>query len=275
MKINPVFIAFFSISISCKASDGVMNCVRSSAGECIIYDIGADELKLCDEGKVRLYATFGNRYLLKELSHSKLEVILPVRNFVMAAGSEWFGYDLHNRLRLRYNVAKRLSAHCELGAGLLYTSIHNEGMQGRNATLSERLFFLLQTERTDIYLEGEELFDIGWKDLQGKRVTAPLDITAGSRIHFSEAVSCAIEGTWDEEAKYGGRFGVSYTTGKFQLRCGAAGPPITPTFGCGFVGERFRLDATAQWDRNIGYSLTCGVGIRLGEKEKNPTRDKQ
>lgn len=268
MKISPVFIAFFSISITCKASDGIMNCVRSATGECVVYDIGAGDLELGDANEARFYATFGNRYLLKELSHGKAEAILPVNSFVMGAGIEWFGYTLYNRLRFRYNVAKRLGAHSSLGVGLLYTSHHHEGMHGREGTLSENLFLLVQGERADLYLQGEELFDIGRSDLCGARLKAPPSISAGSRFRFSEAASCAVEGVWEKRTGWFGRFGMCHTSGKFQLRCGILGPPIVPTFGCGFVGERLRLDAAANWNRNIGYSLTCGVGFRLRERDE-------
>ena len=86
-------------------------------------------------------------------------------------------------------------------------------------------------------------------------------------FHFSESVSCALESYWEGERNLFGRFGTRYDIGKFQLRCGAMGPPITPTFGCGFLGKNFRLDLSARWIRNLGYALDCGIGYTFNKKE--------
>ncbi len=271
MKVIPVFIAFFSISTIRGSAETTFDCVRSSAGECLAYDIGVEDLHLSDTRQSRLYATFGNHYLTPELCHSRLEATLPTHTLSMAYGVDWFGYALYNRLHIHFAMAKRLSEHCALGAGLHLSSLYYEGVEQRNFSLSENLFFLYQGRRTDLYVRGDDLFATGWKGILGERMKPPAQVTAGTKFHFSENVSCATETVWREGNDWLGRFGFLYDIGKFQLRCGALGPPITPTFGCGFVGKRFRLDASARWVRNIGYAIDCGIGYLFHENDGHDT----
>ena len=267
MKIVPVFIAFFSISFVQGHAETMHNCVRSSAGECLAYDIGAEDPHLCDAQACRLYATFGNHYLAHELRHSKLEAILPARSLVFATSTDWFGYALYNRLRAHCVLAKRLGGHCSLGVGFRLASLHYEGKESRLISLAEDLTFLFQGRTTDLYAKGENLFDTGWRGTSGERFKEPVRTTLGVQFHFSESVSCSLESYWEGERDLFGRFGTSYDIGKFQLRCGAMGPPISPTFGCGFLEKNFRLDLSARWIRNLGYALDCGIGYTFNKKK--------
>ncbi|MBO7606059.1 MAG: hypothetical protein J6T28_00370 [Paludibacteraceae bacterium] len=267
MKIIPVFIAFFSISVFNGSAEANHNCVRASAGECLAYDVGSEDLRLCDAQTCRLYATLGNHYLASELSHSKLEAIIPARSLVLATDMEWFGYALYNRLRTHFALSKRLGEHCALGVGFRLASLHYEGNERRRLSLAEDVTFLFQGRTTDLYAKGENLFDTGWRGILGERFKEPMHTTLGVLFHFSESVSCALESYWEGERNLFGRFGTRYDIGKFQLRCGAMGPPITPTFGCGFLGKNFRLDLSARWIRNLGYALDCGIGYTFNKKE--------
>ena len=267
MKIIPVFIALFSISIAQSYAEPTQNCVRTSSGECLAYDIGSEGLYLCDTKEGRLYATFGNHFLVQELSHCKLEAVIPSRTIAFAASMDWFGYVLYNRMRTHCALSKRLSPHYTLGLGFRIASLHYEGKDRRSFSLAEDLTFLFQGKTTDLYARGENLFDTGWHGILGERFKEPVRTTLGIRFHFSESVSCAIESYWEEKRNFFGRFGTHYDIGKFQLRCGAMGPPITPTFGCGFLGKNFRLDLSARWIRNLGYALDCGIGYTFNKKE--------
>jgi len=267
MKVTSVFIAFFSISSFQSLAESIPNCVRSSAGECLAYDVGMEDITLCDANACRLYATLGNHYFAPELCHYQLEVVIPAHTISFAAGMDWFGYSLYNQFRVKYAMAKRLGAHCSLGVGMRLSSLYYEGVEQRNFSLSENLFFLYQGRRTDLYIRGDDLFDTGRKGILGKRMKPPAQVTAGAKFLFSENVSCATETVWRGGNDWLGRFGFLYDIGKFQLRCGALGPPITPTFGCGFIGKRFRLDASARWVRNLGYAIDCGIGYTFNKKE--------
>lgn len=267
MKIIPVFIAFFSISVFNGSAETTPNCVRASAGECLAYDVGTEGPLLCDAKVCRLYATFGNHYLAQELSHCKLEAIIPARSLVFAVDMDWFGYALYNRLRTHCALSKRLSGHCAIGVGFRLASLHYEGNERRSLSLAEDLTFLYQGRRTNLYAKGENLFDTGWRGICGERFKEPMRTTLGVQFLFSESVSCALESYWEEERNLFGRFGTCYDISKFQLRCGAMGPPISPTFGCGFLGRNFRLDLSARWIRNLGYALDCGIGYTFNKKE--------
>lgn len=267
MKLIPVFIAFFSISVFNGSAETIHNCVRASTGECIVYDVGAGNPRLCDAQACRLYATLGNHYLAHELSHSKLEAVIPARTLVFAADMEWFGYALYNRLRTHCALSKRLSGHCAIGVGFRLASLHYEGKENRNLSLAEDITFLFQGKSTDLYAKGENLFDTGWQGICGERLKEPVRTTLGVQFHFSESVSCAIESYWEGDRNLFGRFGTLYDIGKFQLRCGVTGPPIVPSFGCGFLGKNFRLDLSSRWIRNLGYALDCGVGYTFIKKE--------
>lgn len=267
MKVTSVFIAFFSISSFQCLAESIPNCVRSSAGECLAYDVGMEDLSLCDANDCRLYATLGNHYFAPELCHYQLEGVIPAHTISFATGMDWFGYSLYNQFRIKYAMAKRLGNHCSLGVGMHLSSLYYEGVEQRHFFLSENLVFLYQGRRTDLYARGDDLFDTGWKGILGERMRSPAQLTAGAKFHFSENVSCATEIVWREGNDWLGRFGFLYDMGKFQLRCGALGPPITPTFGCGFVGKRFRLDASTRWVRNIGYAIDCGIGYLFHEND--------
>ncbi|MCR5498048.1 MAG: hypothetical protein K6F48_09425 [Paludibacteraceae bacterium] len=267
MKLIPVFIAFFSISVFNGSAETIHNCVRASTGECIVYDVGAGNPRLCDAQACRLYATLGNHYLAHELSHSKLEAVIPARTLVFAADMEWFGYALYNRLRTHCALSKRLSGHCAIGVGFRLASLHYEGKENRNLSLAEDITFLFQGKSTDLYAKGENLFDTGWQGICGERLKEPVRTTLGVQFHFSESVSCAIESYWEGDRNLFGRFGTLYDIGKFQLRCGVTGPPIVPSFGCGFLGKNFRLDLSSRWIRNLGYALDCGIGYTFIKKE--------
>lgn len=267
MKLIPVFIAFFSISVFNGSAETIHNCVRASTGECIVYDVGAGNPRLCDAQACRLYATLGNHYLAHELSHSKLEAVIPALPLVFAADMEWFGYALYNRLRTHCALSKRLSGHCAIGVGFRLASLHYEGKENRNLSLAEDITFLFQGKSTDLYAKGENLFDTGWQGICGERLKEPVRTTLGIQFHFSESVSCAIESYWEGDRNLFGRFGTLYDIGKFQLRCGVTGPPIVPSFGCGFLGKNFRLDLSSRWIRNLGYALDCGVGYTFIKKE--------
>lgn len=267
MKIIPVFIALFSISFVQSHAETMHNCVRSSAGACLAYDIGTENPYLCDAKECRLYATFGNHFFVQELSHCKLEFVIPSHTLAFAAGMDWFGYALYNRLRTHCALAKRLGNHCSLGVGFRLSSLHYEGKESRNLSLAEDVTFLFQGRTTDLYAKGENLFDTGWLGICGERFKEPARTTLGVLFHFSESVSCSLESYWEGERNLFGRFGTLYDIGKFQLRCGAMGPPVTPTFGCGFLGKKFRLDLSARWIRNIGYALDCGIGYTFNKKE--------
>lgn len=260
MRTCPFLIAFFSISLSCHSSDVLQECVRSSAGSCLIYDQGAESVSIAEREDKSLHLTIGNHYLTKELSHYRLETVLPSSFLVFAANMEWFGYELYNNLSLRTAIGKRISGSWSLGINLTLKSIYYEGLLRRETFLICDLFAKYHNESPhEFYTKAENLFGAGLRSATDQFISEGRGFTIGWLTHFSEHVSCAMETRWNTLESWRIHFGAEYDMGKFILRCGASGPPIIPSFGVGFVQKNFSLDFAARWTRNLGYVLDCGI----------------
>lgn len=261
MRSYPFLIAFFSISMSCQASMcALQNCVRSSAGGCLAYDNGAESVHIAEHKENSIRLTVGNHYLSPELSHYRMESIFPTRHFVFATSLEWFGYELYNTLSFSSAIGKRISRDWTLGIDLTLKSLTYEGIPHRETLLICDLFVKYHGESPhEFYGKGENLFGAGIRCVDGQFIENGRAATIGWLIHFSESVSCAIEGCWDKERVWEAHFGTEYVMEHFKIRCGVSGPPIIPSFGVGFERKNLVLDFSARWTNHLGYVLDCGI----------------
>lgn len=260
MRACSFLIAFFSI-LSCHAiPNALQNCVRSSAGSCMAYDNGVESIHLVGSEDKSIRLTFGNHYLAQELNHYRMEGILPTRFFGFATCLEWFGYELYNIFSLRSAFGKQISKDWSVGFNLSLRSLAYEGITHRKALLVCDLFTNYHGESPhEFYGKAENLFGAGIRCGDGEFITDKRAITIGWLTHFSESVSCALECHWGKEKDWEAHFGTEYVMEHLKLRCGASGPPIVPSFGVGLGKEKFTLDFSARWVRNLGYVLDCGI----------------
>lgn len=261
MKKIPFLIAFFSISIHSSASGALENCVSASTAGSIRYDVGSTAVSLADDSLPSLYFSASNHFFVQELSHARADAILPTRFFTIGCGTEYFGYNLYNQLRIRSSFTKIFQRHWSGGFALHLRRLRYEGQSDKNVQLSCDLFVrLLCSSQLEFYCKGENLFlTHASKFVSGEE----RNVTAGSFFKFSDNASCATEVNWRQGEGFLARFGMVYTHAGFSLRCGVSGPPITPAFGCGFKHRFFRIDIAARWIREMGYILDCGIGFQF------------
>ncbi len=254
MKKIPFLIAFFSISNLTTSAEEIAHCVSTATGGCIRFDIGASGIANTGSHESFIYLTAGNHYLSKELNQIRAEALIPLRPFVVGLTTEWFGYSLYHRLSMVATLSKQLNEHWSLGYGIRTYHIDYEGNTRKTAYLTCDLFFRYQRNTWEFYGKGIHLFG-----------PLPRGATIGTLLRFSPSVSCALESSWQQEVGWLVHWGMTYQIDRFTLRCGAVGLPLKPTFGCGFQQKRMRIDVAAQWVRNLGYHLCCGVGFTIKE----------
>lgn len=272
MKKIPILIAFFSISNIYGATEELPNCVSASVGGTLRFNNGAASIALTDLTAPQCYLTVANYYFTQELNHVRGEMLCPTRFFATGFSAEWFGYALYHRVHIRATIDRKLSPLFSIGTSLNLRQISYEGATDRRPRLSCDLFFRLNKERWELYGKGFNLFGCGNRDQANQWIAENQGATIGYLIRFTSTTSCAVscvaECHWMYPKNFSGHFGMEYQFGEWAIRCGASGPPIIPSFGCGWRKRRFRIDVAARWVRNIGYVLDGGIGFTFKERKE-------
>lgn len=233
---------------------------------------------LADYNHLSFGAGFENRFLLSELNHRAIALILPVKPGVFAINYNRFGYDAYNETRAGLAFGKKFGD--RIAAGVQFDYLRKE--VGEN--YGNRSLFTfdvgLRSKITDKVILGVHAFNpvsVKLEKAFGERI--PAIYRFGISWHFSDEIMVTAETEKSGHYKLLVRGGIEYKPAeKAAVRIGYSTiPSVTGadgfaiaslySFGFGLNLNKLTIDLAASVHQVLGWSPTVSLVYNF-KKEK-------
>ncbi|MDR0427511.1 MAG: hypothetical protein LBH12_02785, partial [Dysgonamonadaceae bacterium] len=199
-----------------------------------------------------------NRFEMKELNTAGMYLKYPNRLLDCGFRLSTFGYDEYRISNIQLSSAKKVTSRLSLGANLLYyneSSILND--ESGHYFSSDLGFRYLLTDRINIAVLFENILR---SDSERSLFSACLgfEYTPYKHTSFLMEASCG------EDKKVNLSVGVeSVLSDRFILRAGLKAESQTPSFGIGYMMDKWVIESGFSFHSELGVSSIIGVRFAL------------
>lgn len=240
---------------------------------CTVADVWAvnnnvGALGFLPRAAVGLY--YENRFILPETGSYGLDFAYPLQKagtFGLALSR--FGYRLFSRNAVGVRYAKNFGPHVSAGVGFNYHYISIGNGYGNASAVSAELGVLGRVNR-ELSLAFHLVNPVRMKITSYQMQKLPMTVRVGLSYLWAQKVLTAVEVDADPERKPNVKFGMEYKPlPLFALRLGFESLPLAGTFGFGFDYRIWRLDISAAYHRQLGFSPQASMGVSFGKGVKH------
>lgn len=231
-------------------------------------NIGA--LGFLEQSGAGLY--YENRFILPETGSYGLNVAYTAKNIgAFGLAVSRFGYKLFNRNAVGVRYARSFGPHISAGVGVNYHYIFIGNGYGNASAVSAELGILGKVNKS-LSLAFHLVNPIRMNISRNPSEKLPMVIRIGLSYLWAEKVLTALEVDADPEQKPNVKFGMEYKPlPLFPIRAGFSSRPLGGSFGFGFTYKMVRLDVSAAYHQQLGFSPQAGMGVSFGKKVKYQT----
>lgn len=229
-------------------------------------NVGA--LGYLERAAVGLY--YENRFITAETGSYGLQFAYPLQKagtFGLAVSR--FGYALFNRNAVGIRYAKSFGPHVSAGVGINYHYVSIGNGYGSASAVSAELGVLGRVNRelsVAFHLVNPVRMNLGRTVTQ----KLPITIRIGLSYLWAKKVLTALEVDADPEQKPNVKFGIEYKpVALFLLRGGFGSRPLGASFGFGFDYKLLRVDVSAAYHQQLGFSPQMGLSVAFGKPVKH------
>lgn len=229
-------------------------------------NVGA--LGFLDRAAAGLY--YENRFITAETGSYGLQFAYPLQKagtFGLAVSR--FGYKLFNRNAVGLRYAKNFGPHISAGVGINYHYVFIGNGYGHASAVSAELGVLGRVNKelsVAFHLVNPVRMNLGRSTDQ----KLPMTIRMGLSYLWAEKVVTALEVDADPEQKPNVKFGIEYKpVPLFLLRGGFSSRPLGGSFGFGFDYKILRIDLSAAYHQQLGFSPQAGLSVAFGKPVKH------
>lgn len=204
------------------------------------------------------------RFLLEELSLYKIAVCIPVRSGGFAVSAKHFGYNAYRETEFSVGYGKNLGR-IKIGVQFNYYSLQVPGY-GSEALFNFEGGAIL--ELSEHLHAGIHVFNpVGGKFGENNLEKFPSAYTAGIGYEASDKVFTAVEFIKEEGKPVNINIGLHYAfVKKFFAHLGLLTGTTSLYFGAGWQWNKFRIDITFGYHRQLGF--TPGVLLMFSPGNK-------
>ena len=203
------------------------------------------------------HINYGNRFLVKELAESTIELAYP--NKVMDAGITFshFGYEHYNENLLRLTFSRRLASAFSLGIHANYFFIHISEVDEQPAALT-----------ADVGIQWRPSSDLTFGVLFSNLLITESDqwyhLSRKINVGFAYFILSSFQLSGEYEKPFNAvpyyKVGMAYQPIKdLSFRIGMYGKPFIPTFGIGYCLKNVQLDLATINHSMLGLSPAIGI----------------
>lgn len=229
-------------------------------------NVGA--LGFLERAAVGLY--YENRFITAETGSYGLQFAYPLQKagtFGLAVSR--FGYRLFNRNAVGIRYAKSFGPHISAGVGINYHYVFIGNGYGHASAVSAELGVLGRVNKelsVAFHLVNPVRMNLGRSTNQ----QLPMTIRIGLSYLWAEKVLTALEVDADPEQKPNIKFGIEYKpVSLVLLRGGFSSRPLGGSFGFGFDHKLLRVDLSAAYHQQLGFSPQASLGVAFGKPVKH------
>ena len=207
--------------------------------------------------------SYGNRFLLKELSNKDAGILLPINIGTIGISFSQFGYEHYNENLFGLGLSRSFGQNLRIGLKLYYMSIRfSEEYENRSVPTFD---LGIQYQINKSLCLGAYIFNpINVRIGSLNKDKVPIIMRLGFAYHIvDEFMICGeIEENFDDDFSF--RFGLEYEAYKnVFVRSGFQLMPCLFTFGIGYDYKRFVVDVAAQMNQDLGVSMSCSMVFKM------------
>ena len=231
-------------------------------------NVGA--LGFLEQSAAGLY--YENRFILPETGTYGLNVAYaPKKVGVFGLAISRFGYKLFNRNAIGVRYARSFGPHISAGIGVNYHYIFIGNGYGNASAVSAELGVLGKVNK-ELSVSFHLVNPVRMNITRYQNERLPMVIRFGISYNWAQKVLTALEVDADPEQKPNVKFGIEYKPiPLFIIRGGFSSRPLAGSFGFGFDYKIMRLDLSAAYHQQLGFSPQIGMSISFGKKIKYQT----
>ena len=207
--------------------------------------------------------SYGNRFLLKELSNKDAGILLPINIGTIGISFSQFGYEHYNENLFGLGLSRSFGQNLRIGLKLYYMSIRfSEEYENRSVPTFD---LGIQYQINKSLCLGAYIFNpINVRIGSLNKDKVPIIMRFGFAYNIvDEFMICGeIEENFDDNFSF--RFGLEYEVYKnVFVRSGFYLMPCLFTFGIGYDYKRFVVDVAAQMNQDLGVSMSCSMIFKM------------
>lgn len=207
--------------------------------------------------------SYGNRFLLKELSNKETGILLPINIGTIGISFSRFGYEHYSENLFGLGLSRSFGENLRIGLKLYYISIRFSGeYENRSVPTFD---FGMQYQINKSLCLGAYIFNpINTRIGSLNKDKVPIIMRLGFSYHIiDEFMICSeIEENFDDDFSF--RFGLEYEAYKnIFVRSGFQFKPELFTFGIGYDYKWFAVDVAAQMCQELGVSMSCSMIFKI------------
>ena len=264
LAVTPLRAQFFSPGARAMGMGGA----ASTQADVWAVNNNVGALGFLDQAAAGLY--YENRFITAETGSYGVNLAYPLQKagtFGLAVSR--FGYRLFNRNAVGIRYAKSFGPHISAGVGINYHYVFIGNGYGHASALSAELGVLGRVTRewsVAFHLVNPVRMNLGRSTDQ----KLPMTIRVGLSYLWAEKVLTALEVDADPEQKPNVKFGIEYKpVPLFLLRGGFGSRPLGGSFGFGFDYKLLRVDLSAAYHQQLGFSPQAALSVAFGKPVKH------
>lgn len=228
-------------------------------------NIGA--LGFIEQSAVGMY--YENKFILPETGTFGLNAAYSHKKMgTFGLALSRFGYKLFNRNAIGLRYARSFGSYISAGIGINYHYIFIGNGYGNASAVSAEIGVLGRVNKNisiGFHLINPVRMNIG--RIQTEKL--PMLVRFGISYLWDEKVLTALEVDADPEQKPNVKFGLEYKpVSLFLIRAGFSSRPLGAAFGFGFSQKLFKVDVSASYHQQLGFSPQAGLSFSFGKKRK-------
>lgn len=215
---------------------------------------------------------YENRFVLPETGSYGLNVAYSAQKVgVFGLAVSRFGYKLFNRNAVGIRYARNFGPHISAGVGVNYHYIFIGNGYGNASAVSAELGILGRINK-ELSVSMHLVNPVRMNITRYQNEKLPMVIRVGISYNWAGKVLTALEVDADPEQKPNVKFGIEYKPiPLFIIRGGFSSRPLSGSFGFGFDYKLLRLDISAAYHQQLGFSPQVGMSISFGKQVKYQT----
>lgn len=201
--------------------------------------------------------SYHNKFMLKELGHKNIGLILPLNIGSIAVTASQFGYKHYNENIIGISCARSFGPNLRIGLKLDYLFFKFSGNYKNKSVPTFEIG--MQYNISESLCLGAYVFNpINVKLNTLERDKIPIIMRLGFSYYVNKEFLITSEIEENFEYNFSYRFSIEYCIyNKVFVRSGFQLNPEFFTFGIGYDYNRFVVDVSAQMNQRLGASLSC------------------
>lgn len=215
---------------------------------------------------------YENRFILPETGSYGLNFAYSAKKVgVFGLAVSRFGYKLFNRNAVGIRYARNFGPYISAGVGVNYHYIFIGNGYGNASAVSAELGILGRVNK-ELSVSFHLVNPVRMNITRYQNEKLPMIIRFGISYNWVSKVLTSLEVDADPEQKPNVKFGIEYKpVPLFLIRGGFSSRPLAGSFGFGFDYKIMKLDLSAAYHQQLGFSPQIGMSISFGKKVKYQT----